>query len=207
GVRSSADEESDAARLRAGAGSSDTLTEISPYAFRLPLAPLEAARLEKRRVTLQTIMRAFNTLCQRHEALLVEGVGGVHVPVTSSVNVLDIIYHMRLPALVVGRASLGGLNHALLTLEALRRRKITVLALVLNQTLPAQTETKQLQEGSTLRLLRQLAGVSVIGPLSYRAALEQNFQREVSKLARTATITKLAQSILASGRRTIARRS
>ena len=206
GVPSSADPESDAARLRAAARSSDTLTEIRPYAFRRPLAPLDAARLEKRTVRLPTIMRAFRTLQSRHEVVVVEGVGGVYVPIRSSLDVSDLIYRMKLPAIVVGRVSLGGINHALLTLGALRRRNISVLALVLNRTLPAQTATARAQELSTVRLLRQLAGAPVIGPLPYRSPLKRNFHSEVARLARTAAITKLMRLVLASERGTLSRR-
>lgn len=206
GVRASEDAGSDAVRLRAAAGCSDTLIEIRPYAFRQPLAPLEAARFEKITVRLPTIMRAFRMLQSRHELLLVEGVGGVHVPFTPSLDVSDLIYRMRLSVIVVGRVSLGGFNHALLTLRALRQIKIPVLALALNRTLPAQTVTAQRQESSTLRLLRQLVDVPVIGPLPYHAALQLNFQSEVARLARTAAITKLMKLVLASGRETISRR-
>ncbi|NWF73803.1 MAG: dethiobiotin synthase [Nitrospirae bacterium] len=207
GVRSSVDVKSDAARLRTAAGSSDTLTDMRPYAFRRPVAPMDAARLEKRAITLSIVLRAFRTVKLRHEILLVEGVGGVCVPITSSLDVSDLIHQMKLPAVVIGRVSLGGFNHALLTLGALRRRKIPVLALVLNRSLPARTETARAQERSTLYLLRELAGVPVIGPLPYCATLERNFQREVTKLAKTATITKLAKLILASGRGMISLRT
>ena len=206
GVRSSSDARSDAVRLRASSRSSDTLTEICSYAFRRPLAPMDAARLEKRTVTLPAIMRAFHTLQSRHEVLLVEGVGGVYVPISSSLDVAGLIYRMKFPAIVVGRVSLGGINHALLTLEALRRRKIPVLALVLNRTVAVDTATAQLQESSALRLLRQLAGVPIIGPLPYRSTLERNFHSEVARLARTAAITKLMRLVLASGRGTLSRR-
>jgi dethiobiotin synthetase len=206
GVPSSADAGSDAARLRAAARSSDALTDIRPYAFRRPLAPLDAARLEKKTVTLPTIMRAFRALQSRHEVLLVEGVGGVHVPITSSLDVSDLIYRMKLPTIVVGRVSLGGINHALLTLGALRQRKISVLALVLNRTLPAQTATARAQERSTMRLLQQRAGVPVIGPLPYRYTLERTFHSEVARLARTAAFTKLMRLVMASGRGTLLRR-
>jgi dethiobiotin synthetase len=205
GVPSSADAGSDAARLRAAARSSDALTDIRPYAFRRPLAPLDAARLEKKTVTLPTIMRAFRALQLRHEVLLVEGVGGMYVPITSSLDVSDLIYRMKLPTIVVGRVSLGGINHALLTLGALRQRKISVLALVLNQTLPAQTATAREQERSTVRLLQQRAGVPVIGPLPYRSTLERTFHSKVTRLARTAAITKLMRLVLASGRGTLSR--
>ena len=207
GVPPSVDEGSDAARLRAAARSSDGLTEVRPYAFRRPLAPLDAARLEKRTVTLPAIMRAFRTLQSRHEheIVLVEGVGGVYVPITSSLNVSDLIYRMRLPTIVIGRVSLGGINHALLTLEALRQRNISVLALVLNRTLPAQTATAREQERSTVRLLRQLADVPVIGPLPYRSMREGRFHGEVARLTRTAAITKLMRLVLTSWRGTRSR--
>ena len=206
GVSRSTKAQSDGTRLRRAAGTHDLIAEVCPYVFRLPLAPLDVARLEKRTVTLPTIMRAFRTLQSRHEVLLVEGVGGVYVPVTSSLDVSDLIYRMKLPTIVVGRVSLGGINHALLTLGALHQRKISVLALVLNRTLPAQTARARAQERSTLRLLRQFAGMPVIGPLPYRAALERNFHSEVARLARTAAITKLMKLVLASGRGTRSRR-
>jgi dethiobiotin synthetase len=206
GVSRSTKAQSDGARLRRTAGSHDPIVEVCPYVFRLPMAPLSAARAEGATVRVATIMRAFRTLQSRHEVVLVEGVGGVRVPITSSLDVSDLIYRMKLPALVVGRVSLGGINHALLTLGALRQRKISVLALVLNQTFPAQTATARAQECSTVRLLRQLAGVPVIGPLPYRSALERNFHSEVARLAKTAALTKLMRLVLASGRGTLSRR-
>ena len=199
GVLSSADAESDGLRLRAAARSSDAVAEIRPYAFRRPLAPLEAARLEKRTVALPTIMRAFRALRSRHEILLVEGVGGVSVPITTSLDVSDLIHRMRFQTIVVGRASLGGINHALLTLAALRRRNMSVLALVLNRTLPARTVIARAQERSTVRLLRQLAGVRVIGPLPYLSSLEKNWEAGVAKLVHTKEIRTLARLVLATG--------
>ena len=175
-------------------------------AFRLPLAPMDAARFEKHTISLPTIVQAFRRLRSRHEVLLAEGVGGVHVPVTSIFDILDLIYRMKFSVIVVGRVGLGGINHALLTLEALRRRNVSVLALVLNQTLPARTVTARVQEGSTVHLLRQRAGVPVIGPLPYHSMLERNFQSEVARLARTAPIRKLMRLVLASGQGTISRR-
>src|SRR5262245_9286956 len=179
GVRSSADVESDAAQLRLAAGSTDAFTEIRPYVFRLPLAPIEAARLEKRPIIPSTVMRAFHMLQSRHEILIVEGIGGVYVPVTSSFNVADLINRMKYDAIVVGRVGLGGINHALLTLEALCRHNIRVVALVLNRCLPAQTAAARAQERSTVKVLEQQAGVQVVGPLPYRVGLDQNFRNEV----------------------------
>ena len=205
GVSRSTKAQSDGARLRRTAGSHDPIVEVCPYVFRLPMAPLSAARAEGRTVRVATIMRAFRKLHSRHEVVLVEGVGGVYVPITSSLDVSDLIYRMKLPTIVVGRVSLGGINHALLTLGALRQRKISVLALVLNRTLPAQTATARAQERSTVRLLQQLAGVPVIGPLPYRSMREGKFHGEVARLASTVSITKLMRLILTCWRGTRSR--
>ena len=167
---------------------------------------MEAARLEKKTITLSTIMRTIRTVQSRHEIVIIEGVGGVYVPIISSFTIADLIYHMKYDALVVGRVGLGGINHALLTLEALRRRNIRVLALVLNRPLPAQTATARAQERSTVKLLGQQAGVPVVGPLPYRVGLERNFQNEVRRLSNTTAIKNLARLVLASGRGAILRR-
>ncbi len=143
------------------------------------------------------IMRAFRALRQKHALMVVEGVGGVYVPITHSLNVLDLIYQMKLTAIVVGQSGLGGINHALLTLHALRRRKIPVVALVLNQRRPVLTETARAQEQSTVSLLRLLAGVPVVGPLPYSPSVNRNWNESLVRLAETAPITKLAGLVLA----------
>jgi len=182
------------------------MAEVCPYVFRLPVAPLSAARAEGTTVRMATIMRAFHALRQKHALVVVEGVGGVHVPLTSSLNLADLIYQMKLSAIVVGQSGLGGINHALLTLHALRRRKIPIVALVLNQRRPVLTKTARVQEQSTVRLLRLLAGVPVVGPLPYNLSLNRNWNDGLIRLAGSAPITQLVKLVLASGRGALSRR-
>ena len=136
-----------------------------------------------------TIIRAFRVLRQKHDLVVVEGVGGVHVPITSSFdsvrpNPSDEVACHR------GRTiGLGGINHALLTLHALRRRKIPIVALVLNQRRPVQTKTARVQEQSTVSLLRRLAGVPVLGPIPYSPSVNRNWNEGLVRLAGTAPIT------------------
>ncbi len=148
-------------------------------------------------------MEAYRQLQAQHELLLVEGAGGVHVPITPTMDMLDLIEKLKAPVLVVGRAGLGGVNHALLTLNALRERKIPILALVLNQTVPAKTAVARRQERSTLELLRESAGVPVIGPLPYIAGVDARFARfdwAVGKLAANSEVKKLTRLVQASAR-------
>ncbi|HEY6288204.1 MAG TPA: dethiobiotin synthase [Nitrospiraceae bacterium] len=197
GVSRSAKAQSDGARLRRVAGSQDPMAEVSPYVFRLPVAPLSAAGTERKTIRVTTIRRAFRALRQKHALVMVEGVGGVHVPITSSLDVSDLIHQMKLPAIVVGQSGLGGINHALLTLHALRRRKIPVVALVLNQRRPVQTKSARVQEQSTVSLLRRLAGVPMVGPIPYSPSVNRNWNEGLVRLAGTAPITKLARLVLA----------
>ncbi|MCX5728036.1 MAG: dethiobiotin synthase [Nitrospirae bacterium] len=206
GVSRASKARSDGMRLRSAAGSYDPMAKVSPYVFRLPVAPLSAARAEGTTVRVATIMRAFHALRQKHTLVAVEGVGGLYVPITPSLNVSDLIYRMKLPAIVVGQSGLGGINHALLTLHSLRQRKIPIVALVLNQRRPVHTKTARLQEQSTVSLLRLLAGVPVVGPLPYSQHVNRNWNDGLVRLAGTAPITKLMRLVLASGRGTLSPR-
>ena len=197
GVSRSAKAQSDGARLQRAAGSHDSMAEICLYVFRLPVAPLSAARADGTIVRVAAIVRAFRALRKKHALMVVEGAGGVHVPITSSLDVLDLIYRMKLPAIVVGRSGLGGVNQALLTLNALRQRNIPIVALVLNQLRPVHTTTARVQEQSTVNLLRRLAKVPVVGPLPYSPSVNRNWNEGLIRLAGTAPITKLARLVLA----------
>jgi len=144
-------------------------------------------------------MRAFRVLRRKHTLMVVEGAGGIQVPITQRLHILDLISRMKLPTIVIGRSGLGGINHALLTIFALRHHRIPIVALVLNQCQPVEGKTACVQEQSTVSLLQELAGVSVIGPLPYSPGVNRNWHDGLVRLAQTPSITKLAKLVLASG--------
>jgi len=191
---------SDAARLRAVLENEETLGAICPYQFELPVAPLAAAHAERRIIDPGVIRQVYRLLSTRYEYMIVEGIGGVHVPITTKANVMDVIAGLKLPAVVVGRAGLGGINHAMLTLEALGRRKIPMVALVLNCTHPTRSVMARLQVRTTAKALEQRAGLPVLGPLSYEPGLARGFRQTAVRLARTAAIMHLAKLVVASAR-------
>lgn len=192
--------QSDAVRLRAVLDSEETLGAICPYQFDLPVAPLAAAHAERRVIDPDVIRQVYRLLSKRYEYMIVEGIGGVHVPITTKANLMDVIARLKLPVVVVGRAGLGGINHAVLTLEALRRRKIPIVTLVLNSTSPTRSAVARLQVRTTVEALRKLAGVPVLGPLSYEPGLSRSFRQTVVRLARSAAIKNLAKLVVASAR-------
>jgi dethiobiotin synthetase len=105
------------------------------YLFDPPVAPHLAARLAKRPIDPERILESLvlhaMTDLERH--LVIEGVGGVLVPISESGYLLvDLIAELSLPCLVVARSRVGTINHTLLTLEALRTRRVDVAGVVMN---------------------------------------------------------------------------
>lgn len=122
----------DAAFLRRAAGVEDPLDLINPCCFDLPLAPAIAADLGPGSVDLSAILEAFWELGRRHDFLVVEGIGGLLVPLGEGLYVADLILAMGLPALVVARPGLGTLNHTLLTIRQAQSAGVRVLGTIIN---------------------------------------------------------------------------
>jgi dethiobiotin synthetase/malonyl-CoA O-methyltransferase len=103
---------------------------IFPEAYKLrePLSPHAAARLEGVNISLEKIVAARPSTTR---PLIVEGAGGVLVPLNEHHLMIDLIQKMGLPAIIVSRSTLGTINHTLLTLEALRYRKIPIAGIVM----------------------------------------------------------------------------
>ncbi|HSN92515.1 MAG TPA: dethiobiotin synthase [Anaeromyxobacteraceae bacterium] len=129
-------EVSDAERLLEASGRVEPFAAVCPYELEAPLAPAVAARLEGRTVSLDAIVSAARALASRHAAVVVEGAGGLLVPLSEDATYADLAAALGLPVLVVARAGLGTLNHTALTCEALGRRGLAVAGVVLNRTVP-----------------------------------------------------------------------
>ncbi len=200
GILSARAAQSDAARLRSIIESEEPLGAIRPYSFELAVAPLAAAQNEGQPINLNTIKKVYRLLSDRYDYMVVEGVGGVQVPITPSATVTDLIKQLRLPVVIVGRSGLGGINHALLTIEALRRKHISIVALVLNRTHSVRSTLSRIQERTTLEILRKQAGVPVLGPLPYEPGMPDRFRPTVLHVARSAALKNLAKLLLRSAR-------
>lgn len=103
------------------------------YRLRNPVAPLVAARAESLELDLERIHRVYEQGAQQADVSLVEGAGGWRVPITASADMAVLARQTGLPVVVVARATLGTINHSLLTLEAVERDGCSVAALVLSR--------------------------------------------------------------------------
>jgi dethiobiotin synthetase len=129
-VQTGAEQDDDTADVqRLGACSAD---EILAAGVRLPrpVSPHLAAKLAGTRIALESLIDPVVNDGQTVR-WIVEGAGGVLVPINESETMVDLMDALRLPVLIVARTGLGTINHTLLTVEALRRRRLTVAGVVL----------------------------------------------------------------------------
>lgn len=127
---------SDALTLREAAHATALpLDEVVAYALRAPLAPAIAAREEGVTIEPDRALRLIRRARSRSDFVLVEGAGGLLVPLAPGApyfTVADLIKESGLPVLLVASASLGTLNHTLLTARELERRRIPLFGVILN---------------------------------------------------------------------------
>lgn len=129
-------ERSDVEILRAASDHTLTLDETNPVWLQAPAAPLVAAQLENRTLSLDPLQHWFRGLSQKYPSLLVEGAGGWLVPITDTETIADLATRLALPVLVVVANRLGCVNHTLLTLESLRARGLHCPGILLNHPAP-----------------------------------------------------------------------
>jgi dethiobiotin synthetase len=106
---------------------------ICPQRYAEPLAPSVAARRAGRPLEWDTINRSLRIMQQDSDVMVVEGVGGVLVPMDDRYTVLDMIGWLGLPTVVVARPALGTINHTLMTVRTLRAAGVKVLGVVINR--------------------------------------------------------------------------
>lgn len=105
--------------------------EINPFYFPEPVAPLVGARKRGRRISLRQVTERIYRLSHKCERLIVEGSGGLLVPLGAGYTVADLIGSLRCEVLVVGRDKLGTINHTLLTVKELQSRAVHSLRVIL----------------------------------------------------------------------------
>lgn len=110
----------------------DYLDCVCPYIFKLPASPHLAARAEKKKIKISKIKKSFKLLSLKFDFVIVEGIGGALVPVNEKRLVIDIARELGLPVLVVAQNKLGAINQILMTLEALKSRKMKILGVLFN---------------------------------------------------------------------------
>ena len=160
---------SDAVFLKKIAAVKDSLDSICPYRLKHPLSPFTTAKIENVSIRFETITRAYEALLQNHQALLVEGAGGLLVPITREKMMADLALYLKLPVLIVSRTGLGTINHTLLSVEAARKRGVEVAGVIFNHV----GSRRGLAEKTNPSVIRHFLDVPILGEIPYAPFLKK----------------------------------
>lgn len=111
-----------------------------PEIFTYPASPHLASKIDGRDINFQKIDAATQQLCDRYDVVLLEGAGGLMVPLTTELLTIDYVIEKKFPVILVSSGRLGSINHTLLSLEAMKQRGVELYALAYNLNDESQDE-------------------------------------------------------------------
>jgi dethiobiotin synthetase len=132
---------------------------ICPQRYAEPLAPAVAAQRARKPLDWESIDRAIRLMSRDSDVMVVEGIGGLLVPLTDEHTFLDVADWLRLPTIIVARPGLGTINHTLLTVMALRLRKVPIAGVVINR---YPTDTPSAAEETNPRTIEKWAKLPIL---------------------------------------------
>ena len=159
---------SDDAQLLCQAAGVTCSDDVAPYLLREPVAPAEAAKQDGVRIDFARIRESFDRLAACHDFMIVEGAGGLMVPLAGGMLVADLVRQLELPLLVVARPNLGTINHTVLTCFAAQQMDLKVAGVVINN----YPDSPGQAERSAPHHIGSLCGAPVLGIWPHRDAVD-----------------------------------
>jgi len=153
----------DALALRVAASDPALLEEICPYRLRAPLAPAAAAEQEGFAIDFERLVDQVQRRAASSDLLLVEGAGGLLVPITGQLTFADLAALADLPVLIVAANRLGAINHCALTARVAAAANLHVVGFVLSQTAPGTDPSS----ASNPKYIQSLTGLNCVGTIPY----------------------------------------
>jgi len=167
---------------------------VNPFYFKAPLAPLVALRRRRQKIRLVETLAAIRRVARRCKCLVIEGSGGVLVPLGDGFNVADVISRLRCETVVVAGNKLGTINHTLLAVEALRARGVRGIRIVL-----MDQKSPDLSAAFNAEIIRELAAPAEVFSMPYVGnnamrltavcAAQKKFKKTLARILDFATVS------------------
>jgi dethiobiotin synthetase len=154
----------DAEFLAHCADSKFALDIINPITFEIPAAPFACEKTENKKVTLKKIAAAYKQICSKTDFVIVEGIGGIRVPITKDTDVLGLAKSFNLPVIIVAKSKLGTINHTLLTIDAARQSGLSLAGVIING---YDEKTKDLAEKTNAEIIKKLGKVKIMAVVPF----------------------------------------
>ena len=154
---------SDVSILYHAAKVNDPENEVNPIFMPLPVSPYDASKILNLKFDKKIIFEQFAKLKNKHEMMLVEGIGGILTPLTRDYFVADLIKDLGLETIIVTRSTLGTLNHTMMTVKTCRDYKIPVRGILVNN----YDEKGGPAEKNSPTTIHEITGVPILGVLPF----------------------------------------
>lgn len=172
--------------LAKAAQTSEPDNDLNPFFYRKAASPLMASEIMgKQAPSLDEALAAFRKIASRHKFVIVEGIGGIMVPVAEKRVIGDFAKMMALPVLIVSSPLLGTLNHTLLTVMACRSLGLDIAGIIINK-MPVKPS---IVEEKTPRMIQEITSVRVLAVIGYSKNL--NYSRTGKALAKLINLDSL----------------
>lgn len=150
------------------------LPAMVSYSFRLPASPHLAAKCEQKKISVAKIKNDFSWLKRNFKIIIVEGAGGLCVPLNNQKTFVDLIRDFNLAVLVVVKNQLGAINHTLLTIEVLRKHSLNLVGIVFND---ISKGCPKVILNDNIEIIRRLSKVKILGRLPYLSSSEELYKK------------------------------
>lgn len=156
------------------------IDEVCPLRLKNALSPYSAAKLENLDIPLEEIIKHCRNFISKNEITLIEGAGGLYVPITDKYIMADMALDLDIPIVLVTRPGLGTINHTLLSVEYIRKKKLDLLGIVINNF----ESTFDLASITNLDVLKNLYELNILGVVpSFDSICKNNYFTEKLKSA------------------------
>jgi len=158
----------------------DDLKEINPYYAPEALSPHLAFKRAEIKFDQRQVKRAIKNLKSKHDIILVEGAGGLLVPLTDNFYNADLIAELKAEIIIVSRLGLGTINHTLLTINEAKRRGLKIMGILFSEN---NFKRKGLPEKTNPQEIERLSGVKMIGIIPYlKPLIQKNILKQCQHL-------------------------
>ncbi len=155
------------------------LSTITPVGYLTPAAPIVSAACERTPIDFGKIAAAYGDICQNTDVVIVEGIGGVRVPLTAEFDLLDLAVEFDLPVVIVARPNLGTINHTLMTIDCISAAKLKIAGVIING---YDATNASIAEETADQVITQCTGVNVLAvvPFDETVSIEQSHWGQVT---------------------------
>ena len=175
------------------ANSNLPLSTITPVGYLTPAAPIVSAAHDGPPIDFDRIACAYKDICEDSDIVIVEGIGGVRVPLTVEFDLLDLAVEFKLPVVIIARPNLGTINHTLMTVDCVRAAELKIAGVVINGY--NATEAAVAEETAD-KVITQCSGVNILSIVPFDETVdieEPNLGEVIVASLADCDWTKLAQ--------------